>query len=190
MPAPAMKFAATDIPDVILITPEIHSDGRGFFMETYRAEWFAGAGINATFVQDNHSRSAKGVLRGLHYQIRSPQGKLVRVVLGEVFDAVVDLRSSSQTFGRWVGEHLSSDNQHMLWIPPGFAHGFYVLSDWAEVIYKVTDSYAPEWERTLIWDDPRVAIRWPLVDGEPPILSPKDAHGLRLEQLEVFDEMS
>jgi len=187
MPAPAMKFAATDIPDVILIKPEIHSDGRGFFMETYRAEWFAGAGISATFVQDNHSRSAKGVLRGLHYQIRSPQGKLVRVVLGEVFDAVVDLRSSSQTFGRWVGEHLSSDNQHMLWIPPGFAHGFYVLSDWAEVIYKVTDSYAPEWERTLIWDDPRVAIRWPLVDGEPPILSPKDAHGLRLEQLEVFD---
>jgi dTDP-4-dehydrorhamnose 3,5-epimerase len=173
----------------MLVTPEAHADGRGFFMETYRADAFAQAGIHVTFVQDNHSRSAQGVLRGLHYQIRSPQGKLVRVVSGEVFDVAVDLRSSSPTFGRWVGEHLSDDNIRMLWIPPGFAHGFYVLSDRAEVIYKVTDYYAPEWDRTLIWDDPRLAIQWPLVDGKPPTLSSKDAGGLRLEKLETFDEM-
>ena len=184
-----MNFAATAIPDVMLVTPEAHADGRGFFMETYRADAFAQAGIHVTFVQDNHSRSAQGVLRGLHYQIRSPQGKLVRVVSGEVFDVAVDLRSSSPTFGRWVGEHLSDDNIRMLWIPPGFAHGFYVLSDRAEVIYKVTDYYAPEWDRTLIWDDPRLAIQWPLVDGKPPTLSSKDAGGLRLEKLETFDEM-
>jgi len=184
-----MKFAPTDIPDVLLITPEARADERGFFMETYRADSFAQAGIHVTFVQDNHSRSAQGVLRGLHYQIRSPQGKLVRVVSGEVFDVAVDLRSSSPTFGRWVGEHLSDDNIRMLWIPPGFAHGFYVLSDRAEVIYKVTDYYAPEWDRTLIWDDPRLAIQWPLVDGKPPTLSSKDAGGLRLEKLETFDEM-
>ena len=182
-----MKFAPTDIPEVVLITPEARADERGFFMETYRADAFADAGIHATFVQDNHSRSARGVLRGLHYQVRSPQGKLVRVVVGEVFDAAVDLRSKSPTFGRWVGEHLSADNKRMLWMPPGFAHGFYVLSDWADLVYKVTDDYAPEWERTLIWNDPRVAIRWPLVDGKPPILSPKDAHGLQLQQLETFD---
>jgi dTDP-4-dehydrorhamnose 3,5-epimerase len=184
-----MNFTATAIPDVMLVTPEAHADGRGFFMETYRADAFAQAGIHVTFVQDNHSRSAQGVLRGLHYQIRSPQGKLVRVVSGEVFDVAVDLRSSSPTFGRWVGEHLSDDNIRMLWIPPGFAHGFYVLSDRAEVIYKVTDYYAPEWDRTLIWDDPRLAIQWPLVDGKPPTLSSKDARGLRLEKLETFDEM-
>ena len=181
-----MIFSATSIPDVLLITPEARADERGSFMETYRADAFAQAGIHAAFVQDNHSRSAKSVLRGLHYQIRSPQGKLVRAVAGEVFDAAVDLRSSSPTFGRWVGELLSADNKRMLWIPPGFAHGFYVLSDGAEVIYKVTDYYAPEWDRTLIWDDPRIAIRWPLVDGQPPILSPKDARGLRLEELEAF----
>jgi dTDP-4-dehydrorhamnose 3,5-epimerase len=165
---------------------EAHADERGSFMETYRADAFAQAGIDAAFVQDNYSRSGRGVLRGLHFQIRSPQGKLVRTVAGEVFDAAVDLRSSSPTFGRWVGELLSADNKRMLWIPPGFAHGFYVLSDGAEVIYKVTDYYAPEWDRTLIWDDPRVAIRWPLLDGQPPILSPKDARGLRLEKLETF----
>jgi len=182
-----MNFAATAIPDVLLITPEAHADGRGFFMETYHAASFASAGISAIFVQDNHSGSAQGVLRGLHYQIRSPQGKIVRVVVGEVFDAAVDLRSKSPTFGRWVGEQLSAENKRMLWMPPGFAHGFYVLSDWAELVYKVTDDYAPEWERTLIWNDPKVAIRWPLVDGNPPILSPKDASGLQLEQLETFD---
>jgi dTDP-4-dehydrorhamnose 3,5-epimerase len=181
-----MNFAATAIPDVVLITPEARADERGFFMETYRADAFAEAGIHAAFVQDNHSRSVRGALRGLHYQIRSPQGKLVRVVAGEVFDVAVDLRSSSPTFGRWVGEHLSADNSRMLWIPPGFAHGFYVLSDGAEVIYKVTDYYAPHWDRTLIWNDPRVGIRWPLVDGKPPILSPKDARGLPLDELEAF----
>jgi dTDP-4-dehydrorhamnose 3,5-epimerase len=184
-----MNFAATVIPDVVLITPEAHADERGFFMETYHAASFASAGISATFVQDNHSRSAQGVLRGLHYQVRSPQGKLVRVVVGEVFDAAVDLRSKSPTFGRWVGEHLSADNKRMLWMPPGFAHGFYVLSDWAELVYKVTDDYAPQWERTLIWNDPTVAIRWPLVDGKPPSLSSKDARGLQLEQLETFDRI-
>ena len=185
-----MKFSATSIPDVMLVVPDSHVDRRGFFMETYSARLFEEAGISASFVQDNHSKSAKGVLRGLHYQIRFPQGKLVRVVLGEVFDAAVDLRARSPTFGRWVGEHLSSDNRRMLWIPPGFAHGFLTLTTWAEVIYKVTDYYSPEWERTLVWDDPGVGIRWPLQDGVRPILSSKDSQGRRIDELEIYDQES
>jgi dTDP-4-dehydrorhamnose 3,5-epimerase len=181
-----MNLAPMGIPDVIAISAHSHADERGFFAETYRSDVFAEAGIDVAFVQDNHTRSRRGVLRGLHYQIRSPQGKLIRTVAGEVFDVAVDLRASSPTFGQWVGERLSADNMRMLWIPPGFAHGFLVLTDWAEVLYKVTDYYAPEWERTLIWNDPAIGIRWPLSDGRQPILSPKDAAGLRLQDLETF----
>ncbi|MBU1662484.1 MAG: dTDP-4-dehydrorhamnose 3,5-epimerase, partial [Chloroflexi bacterium] len=142
-----MNFTPTTIPDVILINPQVFGDERGFFLETYQSREFAAAGIPESFVQDNHSGSQQGTLRGLHYQIRHTQGKLVRVVAGEIFDAVVDIRHSSPTFGQWVGEHLSAENKIQLWVPPGFAHGFYVLSDWAEVLYKATDFYAPEWER-------------------------------------------
>jgi dTDP-4-dehydrorhamnose 3,5-epimerase len=181
-----MDFSPTAIRDVLLVRPNVFQDDRGFFVETYRADVFAAAGIHAAFVQDNHSGSHLGALRGLHYQVRHTQGKLVRVVAGEIFDAAVDLRRSSPSFGHWVGVCLSSENRHMLYIPPGFAHGFYTLSDWAEVVYKVTDIYAPEWERTLAWDDPAVGIGWPLVDGRPPSLSPKDAAGIRLPVAETF----
>ncbi len=181
-----MEFLPTSLPDVLLIRLKVFRDNRGYFVETYRADAFAAAGIGCPFIQDNHSGSHRTTLRGLHYQIRHPQGKLVRVVVGEIFDVAVDLRRSSPTFGRWVGTHLSSENPHMLWIPPGFAHGFYTLSDWAEVFYKTTDSYAPQWERTLVWNDPAVGIAWPLIDGQPPLLSAKDAAGKRLQEAETF----
>ena len=148
---------------------------------------FAERGITAGFVQDNHSGSQQGILRGLHYQLRQPQGKLVRVVAGEVFDVAVDLRRSSPGLGRWVGEVLSAANRRQLWIPPGFGHGFYVLSEWAEVVYKATDYYAPEWDRTLRWDDPMVGIAWPLIDGRPPTLSAKDAAGRLWDEAEMFE---
>jgi dTDP-4-dehydrorhamnose 3,5-epimerase len=182
-----MKFTPTSIPDVILIEPRVFGDSRGFFLETYQARLFAEAGILVNFVQDNHSGSQKGILRGLHYQTRQTQGKLVRVVAGEVYDVVVDLRRSSPTFGKWVGQVLSAENKCQLWIPPGFAHGFYVMSNWAEFIYKVTDFYAPEWERTLFWNDPQLAIGWPLVDGLLPTLSAKDAQGRLFGDAELFD---
>jgi dTDP-4-dehydrorhamnose 3,5-epimerase len=182
-----MKFTPTSIPDVILIEPRVFGDSRGFFMETYQANEFKQAGICANFVQDNHSGSQKGILRGLHYQIAHTQGKLVRVIVGEVYDVVVDLRQSSATFGRWVGLSLSAENRQMLWIPPGFAHGFYVVSDWAEFTYKATDFYAPEWERTLLWNDPQLAIHWPVLDGLPPVLSTKDKMGKLLSEAELFE---
>lgn len=182
-----MKFTTTSIPIVILIEPKVLSDERGFFFETYRAERFANAGINANFVQDNHSRSKQGTLRGLHYQIRQAQGKLVRVVSGEIFDVAVDLRKSSPTFGKWVGTYLSSENKLQTWIPAGFAHGFYVVGEWAEVLYKASDYYAPQWERTLLWNDPTLNIEWPLIDGKAPIISKKDAQGLPLSQAELYD---
>ncbi|MBW2020902.1 MAG: dTDP-4-dehydrorhamnose 3,5-epimerase [Deltaproteobacteria bacterium] len=182
-----MKFRPTEIPDVLLIEMDIFEDERGFFAESYQAQKFAEAGISATFVQDNHSGSRQGILRGMHYQIRHTQGKLVRVVVGEVYDVAVDLRRSSPTFGKWVGVYLSAQNRAQLWTPPGFAHGFYVLSEWAETLYKTTDFYAPKWERTLLWNDPEVGIDWPLVDGKPPILSFKDAKGKRLSEAEVFE---
>jgi dTDP-4-dehydrorhamnose 3,5-epimerase len=182
-----MEFMSTAINDVILIQPKVFGDERGFFLETYRAERFAQAGIPTEFVQDNHSGSVQGILRGLHYQIRQAQGKLVRVVCGQVYDVAVDLRRSSPTFGRWVGQILSSENKIQIWIPAGFAHGFYVMSDWAEVVYKTTAYYAPEWERTLIWNDPEVGIDWPVIQGKPPILSQKDARGGRLMGIEVFE---
>jgi len=181
-----MRFISSQIPDVLLIEPDVYGDDRGFFMETYHASRYSDNGIAASFVQDNHSGSGKAVLRGLHYQIRQAQGKLVRVVAGEIFDVAVDLRRSSATFGIWTGQILSTQNKFHLWIPPGFAHGFYVLSDWAEIVYKATDYYAPEWERTLLWNDPAIGIAWPMVEGLAPILSAKDLRGLPLAQAETY----
>jgi len=181
-----MNFIPTKISDVFLIVPRIFGDDRGFFMETWHAGKFADAGIDVVFVQDNHSKSVQGTLRGLHYQIRQPQGKLVRVTSGRVFDVAVDLRRSSATFGQWVGEVLSAENKHMLWVPPGFAHGFYVMSDEAEFVYKCTDFYAPEHERCIRWDDADIAIEWPLADRTLPLLSAKDAKGKSLKEAELF----
>ena len=182
-----MQFTPTSIPDVILIEPKVYGDSRGFFMETYRTSWFAEAGITVDFVQDNHSGSQQGTLRGLHYQIRQTQGKLVRAVVGELFDVAVDIRRSSPTFGQWVGEVLSAENKRQLWVPPGFAHGFYVLSEWAEITYKTTDYYAPEWDRSILWNDPQIGIEWPLLPGSAPLLSAKDQQGKRLSAAELFD---
>lgn len=172
-----MKATPTAIADVLLMEPRVFGDARGFFYESFNARDFAAAtGLDVNFVQDNHSKSARGVLRGLHYQVQQPQGKLVRVVAGEVFDVVVDIRPQSPTFGQWVGEHLSASNQRQLWIPPGLAHGFLVLSESAEFLYKTTDYYAPEFERCLAWDDPNLKIDWPL-EGLVPVVSAKDALG-------------
>jgi len=182
-----MQFTNTDLSDVILIQPRIFDDARGFFLESYQKERFSAAGIHADFVQDNHSASTKGVLRGLHYQTRQPQGKLVRVVVGEVFDVAVDLRRSSSTFGRWVGLTLSSKEKNLLWIPPGFAHGFYVTSEKAEILYKATDYYAPQWERSLLWSDPALGIDWPITSGESPVLSEKDMKGVPLSEAEAYE---
>ena len=182
-----MQFLPTIIPDILIIEPKLFGDERGFFMETYREERYALEGIRATFVQDNHSGSRQGVLRGLHYQIKQPQGKLVRVVVGEVFDVAVDLRRGSPTFAHWVGVHLSAQNRRQVWVPPGFAHGIYVLSEWAELFYKTSDYYAPQWERTLLWNDPAVGIEWPLLPDVPVALSPKDLQGSPLDQAELFD---
>lgn len=182
-----MKVMPTSIPDVLVLEPKVHQDDRGFFMETYHFRKFTNINIPETFVQDNQSGSKQGTLRGLHYQIQQAQGKLVRSVAGEIFDVAVDLRRKSPTFGAWVGVKLSAGNKRALWIPLGFAHGFYVLSEWAEVMYKVTDYYAPEWDRTIRWDDPSLAIEWPLISGKMPILSEKDACGKRFEEAEVFE---
>jgi len=179
-----MRFVPTDIPEVLVIEPQVFGDARGFFCETYHRQKFADAGLDVTFVQDNHSRSSRGVLRGLHYQIRQPQGKLLSVMAGEIFDVAVDVRRSSPTFGRWVAVRLSADTHRMIYVPPGFAHGFLVLSDIADVCYKCTDLYAPGHERTLLWNDPAVGIEWPLA-GEPQ-LSEKDRRGLPLAQAECF----
>ena len=182
-----MQFISTGLPGVILIQPKIFADERGFFLESYRKDRFSGAGIQADFVQDNHSASTQGVLRGLHYQIRQPQGKLVRVVVGEVFDVAVDLRRGSRTFGNWAGAMLSAGKKNQLWVPPGFAHGFYVTSDKAEILYKATDYYAPQWERCLLWNDPAIGIDWPLINGGLPTLSDKDAKGLPLSAAETYE---
>lgn len=178
-----MKFTPTELPGVVLVEPQVFGDNRGFFMETWQQYTFADGGVDVRFVQDNHSRSARGVLRGMHIQTQHTQGKLVRVVAGEIYDVAVDLRKDSPRFGQWVGVLLSADNKHQLWVPPGFGHGFYTLSDSADVIYKCTDVYAPAHERTLRWDDPTVGIRWPLVDGAAPTLATKDQAGLTLEVL-------
>lgn len=180
-----MQVVATRIPDVLLLQPRVFGDERGFFMESYNQRDFRAAiGQEVSFVQDNHSRSARHVLRGLHYQIRQPQAKLVRVVQGEVFDVAVDLRRASPTFGQWVGVTLSAENKQQLWIPAGFAHGFVVLSETAEFVYKASDFYAPEVERCILWNDPDLAIAWPL--QEAPLVSPKDAAGVPFAQAEYF----
>ena len=167
-----MNIIETALPGVLLLEPKVFGDARGFFLESWNRQTFAELGLELDFVQDNHSRSAKGVLRGLHYQLNAPQGKLVRVVSGSVFDVAVDLRRSSPHFGQWVGYELSAENKRMIWVPPGFGHGFLVLSDSADFLYKTTAYYAPEWDRGIRWDDPQVGVQWPL-DGAP-ALSAKD----------------
>ena len=178
----------TNLPDVLILEPKVFGDARGFFYESYNARDFAAAtGLQVEFVQDNHSQSAKGVLRGLHYQIQHAQGKLVRVVRGEVFDVAVDLRKSSATFGQWTGVQLSADNAKQLWIPPGFAHGFLVLSESAEFLYKTTDYWHPSHERSLLWNDPALGIAWPLPAGlDAPVLAAKDAAAVMLSEAETF----
>ena len=183
-----MKAIPTEIPDVVVLEPRVFYDARGFFMETYHAAKLAQLGITGEFVQDNHSQSQQGTLRGLHYQLRQAQGKLVRVVCGEIFDVAVDLRRRSPTFGRWTGAILSAENKRQLWIPPGFAHGFYALSPTVDLLYKVTDYYSPEWDRTLLWNDSQINIAWPLLPGQVPVLSAKDAQGKPFSQAEVFEE--
>jgi len=182
-----MEFVPTKLPDVVLIKPKVFEDPRGFFMETYRTDRFTAGGITQNFVQENHSRSQKGVLRGLHYQIRNTQGKLVRTIAGEIFDVAVDIRRSSPTFGQWVGITLSAENRFQLWVPEGFAHGFYVMSEFAEVVYKVTDYYAPEWERSILWNDPKIGIDWHLNGDTAPVLSQKDINGMPLADAEIFE---
>ena len=180
-----MKITQTGIPDVLVVEPQIFSDDRGFFFESFNMEkWRQETGLDLSFVQDNHSRSAKGVLRGIHYQIQQPQGKLVRVVAGEVFDVAVDLRKKSPTFGRWVGEHLSAENFKQIWIPQGFGHAFVVLSECAEFLYRTTDFWAPEHERCILWNDQELNISWPI--DFSPTLSEKDSKGLFLKDAEIY----
>jgi dTDP-4-dehydrorhamnose 3,5-epimerase len=181
-----MEFEPTAIPDVVLIRPKVFGDPRGFFLESWEERKFANAGPGVRFVQDNHSRSARHILRGLHYQIQQTQGKLVRVVTGAVFDVAVDIRRSSPTFGRWVGVTLSEENHHMLWVPPGFAHGFVVLSESADFLYRVTDFWSPAHERSIRWDDPDLKIAWPLPEDVEPALSPKDAAGVLFRDAEYL----
>ena len=181
-----MKVQPTQIAGVLIVEPDVFGDDRGFFMESYNEREMRKIGIDAHFVQDNHSRSQRNVLRGLHYQVRQPQGKLVRVVSGTVFDVAVDIRRNSPTFRKWVGVELSAENKRMFWLPPGMAHGFVVLSDSADFLYKATDYYAPEFERTILWNDPDLGIEWPLV-GEP-VLSSKDAAGLPFREADVFED--
>ena len=181
-----MEYIRTAIPDVVFIKPKVFGDHRGFFMETFRQSEFDLFCGYHDFVQDNHSGSSQGILRGLHYQLHHTQGKLVRAVVGEVFDVAADIRQGSPTFGKWVGAVLSAENRHQLWVPPGFAHGYYVMSEWAEFLYKATDYYAPEWERSILWNDPAIGIDWPLVEGALPTLSNRDAMAPTLAEAEVF----
>ncbi len=181
-----MKIIDTDIGAVKILEPRVFGDERGFFMETWRAADFKQQVAEVDFVQDNHSKSGQGVLRGLHYQIPRPQGKLVRVIAGEIFDVAVDIRRSSPDFGRWTGTRLSAENKRMLWVPPGFAHGFYALREAVELIYKCTDYYFPEHDRSLRWDDPDLGIAWPLLDNRPPLLSEKDRRAQHFRAAEVY----
>jgi len=181
-----MKYTKLGIQDVILIEPQVFSDQRGFFMETWREDEFKNNVSDLSFVQDNQSKSTQGILRGLHYQIKQPQGKLVRVISGEVFDVAVDLRENSSNFGKWTGATLSSENKQMLWVPPGFAHGFYVLSKEAEFVYKCTDYYVSECERCIKWNDSFIGIKWPIISGISPVLSPKDKSGSIFQNAEVY----
>ncbi|MCT7949175.1 dTDP-4-dehydrorhamnose 3,5-epimerase [Ancylothrix sp. C2] len=181
-----MNIIQTEIPEVLIIEPKVFADPRGFFLESFNRRIFAEkTGLDCDFVQDNHSRSSKNILRGLHYQIQQPQGKLVRVVVGEIFDIAVDIRKNSPTFGKWVGYYLSAENHRQLWIPAGFAHGFLAVSEIAEVLYKTTEYYAPQYDRCILWNDPDIGINWPL-NGETPILSAKDQAGIPLKNAETF----
>ena len=182
-----MKFEATPLRDVYVVKPQVFGDERGFFTETWNENTFHSAGFDLKFVQDNHSRSQRGILRGLHYQTENTQGKLVRVTAGAVFDVAVDLRRSSPSFGQWWGCVISDENRSMLWVPPGFAHGFYVISDYADFLYKCTDFYDPGSEVSLLWNDPTVGVEWPLADGESPTLSGKDTQGLAWDDIPLFD---
>lgn len=182
-----MNFEKLNLKDLVLVKPKIFSDDRGFFFESYHRNTYLEFGIDLMIAQQNHSGSEKNILRGLHYQIKNSQGKLVSVLNGEIFDVAVDLRKSSSTFGKWESVILSSENKHELWIPPGFAHGFYVMSDWAEVEYSTTDFYSPEHERTIIWNDPELNIKWPISEGEDPILSPKDGRGILFKDAEIYE---
>lgn len=181
-----MKYTSLKIPAVFLIEPQMFGDHRGFFMETYREDEFNTNVVNTRFVQDNHSKSTQGILRGLHYQIKQPQGKMAHVISGKVFDVAVDIRAASPFYGKWIGTVLSAENKNMLWIPPGFAHGFYVISKEAEFVYKCTDYYAPEYERSILWNDPAINIDWPIIPGTSPILSKKDGTAPHLKGAEVF----
>ena len=181
-----MNVVPTSLPGVLILEPQVYGDERGFFMETFRADELAQYGIPGPFVQDNHSGSRQGILRGLHYQVRQPQGKLVRAVAGEIYDVAVDIRRSSPACGKWVGVQLSAKNRRQLWVPAGFAHGFYVVSEWAEVLYKATDYYAPEWERCILWNDPGLGIPWPLAPGQEPQLSSKDQRGKLFSEAELY----
>ena len=180
-----MQISRAPIPDILIFEPKVHGDNRGYFMETWRQSWFDEKGIDLKFVQDNQSKSARGTLRGLHYQLQHPQGKLARVVAGEVFDVAVDLRRGSASFGQWYGIILSGDNKKQLWIPPGFAHGFYVMSETAELLYKCTDSYHPEDEHSLLWNDKNIGIAWPLLNAAP-LLSDKDRNGKSLLEAPTY----
>ena len=181
-----MKILPTELPEVLLLEPKVFGDARGFFLESWNRKIFSGLGLDLDFVQDNHSRSAQGVLRGLHYQVHRPQGKLVRVTSGAVYDIAIDLRRSSPNFGRWTGHELSSENRHMLLVPPGFGHGFLVLSDTADFLYKTTEYYAPEHERCVLWNDPDLGISGPVPAGGEPTLSAKDQVGSLLKDAEVY----
>ncbi|GLX77576.1 dTDP-4-dehydrorhamnose 3,5-epimerase [Thalassotalea insulae] len=181
-----MKIIDTNIADVKILEPKIFGDDRGFFLETFRAEWFKKNVADVSFVQDNHSKSSKGILRGMHYQIKNTQGKLVRVISGEVYDVAIDLRQSSPSFGQWFGTLLSAENKRQLWVPEGFAHGFYVTSQSAEFVYKCTDYYAPEYERSILWNDQELNINWPIKQSTPPILSAKDQIGELFKDAEYY----
>ena len=181
-----MNVIKTAIPDILIFEPKVFGDDRGFFLESFRASWFDDLGLDVSFVQDNHSASSKGVLRGLHYQSQNSQGKLARVIAGEVFDIAVDLRQGSPTFGQHVSAILSAENRRMMWVPPGFAHGFLVLSERAEFIYKCTDYYSPEYECSILWNDPALGINWPLEEGQVPSLSQKDVEGLLLADAKAY----
>jgi len=181
-----MEFEASALPEVIVLRPKVFADERGYLMESFQAAEFAAAGLPIQFVQENTSHSRQGTLRGLHYQLQHAQGKIVRAVSGRVFDVAVDIRRSSPTYGRWVAVELSAERGQQIWIPPGFAHGLYTLTPQATVVYRLTESYAPEWERSVRWDDPQLAIAWPLVDGRPPLLSPRDAFAPLLAAAEVY----
>ncbi len=186
-----MKLIPTSLPDIKILEPTLHGDHRGFFMETWRASTFEDIAPGLQFVQDNHSKSSKGILRGLHYQLQQPQGKLVRVIAGEIYDVAVDMRRRSATFGKWVGVVLSAENHRQLWVPPGFAHGFLVTSESAEMVYKCTDYYAPAHEHSLLWNDPALGIEWPLsqLNGAEPVLSDKDRHGRLFKDALAYDSL-